>query len=691
MSNTQKDKYVQSAEVVAEEKRRAETVVSNRLCSTCQTLASGLSQYIEKKQNDFYEQQLPTKLIRYMNRQQRVHAARQGCHLCSVIGAYFEQGYQDECALERIREDLNPFLHSLAAQMRLGEADVVVAVTSDSDTNKLEVSFIEMRNEFLRPSLTAMCCQVFESEDINSGLEFDSSIMGLPVWSGSEQSSALVSGWFEECINHHSDCYVPPGSDSLYPNRLLDLGTDEGTSGIVLRDFSDGTRSPYMALSHCWGGVEPLKLTAKTYAEFLAGIEWNSIPQTFRDAVTITRRLSCRYLWIDSLCIIQDDRADWEREAPRMGDIYRYAICTLAALDAKNPYSGIFSFRNPLAYRPIAFNSASGESFRMGHNTVEADIDQFFQLNRSPSNRSPLLKRAWVLQERFLSQRILAYSSTTISWQCRELRISEHDLKRSPPVFHDHGMFHHMFIHGSNSGPDFNDLQSRAFIYGWHSIVEEYTKSIMTFPTDRSPGISGMINFIRRHTKLDITFGMWHKWMIEEITWIADTPGKRLENNAPTWSWMSSASPVRWIFLSPPLRNIDFVAEILSPTENNSNQENTRLILRAYIEKSNSLRHGFLDPSLDIDSEDLRPVWLLLVYFRKDSDKDRGPQAFGLLIQPTKDMQIEFDSDERTSWVQDKHTEWERVGTFYAGPEETVELWPLLTFGEDDKEVIHLV
>jgi hypothetical protein len=89
--------------------------------------------------------------------------------------------------------------------------------------------------------------------------------------------------------------------------------------------------APYIALSHCWGQTAIVRTTKATFARRKQGIDISLLPPAFRDAIDIACRLDVRYLWIDSLCIIQDDQLDWQTKSARMSTIYQQTLLTISA------------------------------------------------------------------------------------------------------------------------------------------------------------------------------------------------------------------------------------------------------------------------------------------------------------------------------------------------------------------------
>lgn len=124
------------------------------------------------------------------------------------------------------------------------------------------------------------------------------------------------------------------------PSRVLDVGDSED-SNIVRLIVSTGLRGSYATLSYCWGGKHTGTTTKATIAAHLKGINLKELPTTFQDAIRVTRRLRTRFLWIDALCIIQDDLNDWQQESAQMSTIFSHAYVTLAATSASDCQGGL--------------------------------------------------------------------------------------------------------------------------------------------------------------------------------------------------------------------------------------------------------------------------------------------------------------------------------------------------------------
>ena len=197
----------------------------------------------------------------------------------------------------------------------------------------------------------------------------------------------LVQRWLNEC-NVHENC--TPLDDTPMPTRVLTLVGDNTQPSIRLIE-SKGRQERYLALSHCWGeaGKPPLRTTSENYQEHKSGIPFKNLPKTFQDTVELAQGIGIRYLWIDSLCIIQGDSRDWHSEAAKMGDVYRNAALVVAASGAKDSSEGLFvSERQPSTVLQIPYIS-------------DGECKGTFNMMRLPNNSDsdprtgPLDSRAW--------------------------------------------------------------------------------------------------------------------------------------------------------------------------------------------------------------------------------------------------------------------------------------------------------
>jgi hypothetical protein len=139
-----------------------------------------------------------------------------------------------------------------------------------------------------------------------------------------EENWELMKKWLYVCQNSHTKCEQNKPLDRQLPTRLIEVG-DTDMDLRLCETLGLPQESQYLTLSHCWGGKVFTTLTRENVEQFLSHIPTKSLSKTFRDAIEVTRRLGFKYLWIDSLCIIQGDEVDWTKEASRMEFVYEFS------------------------------------------------------------------------------------------------------------------------------------------------------------------------------------------------------------------------------------------------------------------------------------------------------------------------------------------------------------------------------
>jgi len=320
-----------------------------------------------------------------------------------------------------------------------------------------------------------------------------------------------------------------------------------------------------MTLSHCWGGVKPLELKSSNYDELKKEIEWGDLPKTFADAITFSRQLGVSYLWIDSLCIKQDDEEDWAEQARVMGDIYAGSFLNIAATGAENPHGGLFHKRNTSSIPPLrVFIPKLSQLFPSQRKRVclhYYDVTAVRMWEREVE-QTALCGRGWVFQERVLSPRCLHFGKRQLFWECPTLsacetypdgivRPMDDDtlyLKSHDPLDHDLSSTLGQLESGRHAHPP-------PFLSIWGRIVEDYTKTLLSRDSDKLMAVAGMAKVLGRNTRLDYLAGLWARkaygrWFCNipnQLLWRTSNPAKRPQKNrAPSWSWAAVDSPIRW-------------------------------------------------------------------------------------------------------------------------------------------------
>jgi hypothetical protein len=240
----------------------------------------------------------------------------------------------------------------------------------------------------------------------------------ISEYTGSEESWRVAMGWLEKCLKTHTTC-GRARTTNWKPTRLLDVGNRESKFIRLSETVEEAPILPYVTLSHCWGGIEIKRLLRDDRADMLNNIRIDELPKTFQDAIAITRRLGVRYLWIDSLCIVQDSTEDWARESSMMGQVYQNGFCNIAATGAEDGRVGCFLKRDVALVQKFSFRIHTPIpkfGLKPGlYDMVPRDLWSDGLWNAA------LNKRAWVAQERILAPRILHFSATQLYWECNEL------------------------------------------------------------------------------------------------------------------------------------------------------------------------------------------------------------------------------------------------------------------------------
>ena len=410
------------------------------------------------------------------------------------------------------------------------------------------------RSTQYRPYLTLS--QAFEATRPQSCIDTSSNTID------SETSWQVALHWIDDCCKNHEKCGVKRHAIDLetawLPSRLIELETSGGTKSkvVYLRDgFCKDNLVQYATLSHCWGPeLTFLKLTLATLTTFKNGVEIEKLSRTFQDSITLTRRLGLRYIWIDALCIVQDSKQDWIREAALMAKVYSRSQINLAATASLDSNGGFLRTRNPLTIMPLK---------------VELDCEglvkgTYFCFLQDPWLRymkwAPLMRRAWIFQERLLAPRTLHFGPEQLLWECNELQASETHPKGS--LFTSQ-KYHPGMLNGKlkwefatrcqikNTSMDNAAIPSAwitkpteagfEFARAWEAIVEQYTNLLLTKESDRLIAIAGVASLLKESIpRQRYLAGIWENHLGYALLWHTVGPGRRPQHyQAPSWSWAS--------------------------------------------------------------------------------------------------------------------------------------------------------
>ncbi|KAM0228852.1 hypothetical protein ACHAP5_011832 [Fusarium lateritium] len=345
---------------------------------------------------------------------------------------------------------------------------------------------------------------------------------------GSENTLSVVSGWVQNCVDEHERCRPP---HTPLPSRILDLNAFNDPDDIRLWETQGAANyEPYLTLSYCWGSDTSVHVTTthSTLSGHLEKISVQNLPQTYQDAINITRHLGIRYLWIDSLCICQDDLDDWARESAAMQQVYAGAYLSIAADNAPSSTHGFLKRSDrmhvPINLKVIKNNSDSGST---ALDSSLVDIPAYaFEAPPSKTfhtgcwlqlSKEPLTLRAWATQERLLPQRVLHFASDQLRFECNCHMLSEDGAEVL-------GRWNSLRRGGEKN---FKNIARKSRVsYNhqmWYLILEDYTNRLLTADTDRLPAISGLAALFQENM------------MVEESEKVADKPGD-VQYVAGLWS-----------------------------------------------------------------------------------------------------------------------------------------------------------
>ncbi|KAH6721576.1 heterokaryon incompatibility protein-domain-containing protein [Leptodontidium sp. MPI-SDFR-AT-0119] len=267
---------------------------------------------------------------------------------------------------------------------------------------------------------------------------------------------------------------------------------------------------------HCWGPPELIfKTTVQAFGNNKTELPWGKLSRTLREAIEVTRRLGIRYIWIDSLCVLQVDEDDWNREAANMGNINKNAYLTLAATASSGGMGGLHVENLELA-------------------TLKARRSRLhFSLEVLESGDS-FVHRGWAYQERLLARQIVHFTSEEMVWECKPQQTRECS---SPSGLQEGRSEFESLLEGG-----------RKSWWSWQMLLTRYTTLQLSKEEDRLPAISGIASQL--FDPSDYLAGIRRRWILKDLCWERYSTCGSIRTSrqagAPTWSWASINCPISW-------------------------------------------------------------------------------------------------------------------------------------------------
>ncbi|OCK75066.1 HET-domain-containing protein [Lepidopterella palustris CBS 459.81] len=368
----------------------------------------------------------------------------------------------------------------------------------------------------------------------------------------SDRSSRLVKYWMSKCERKHSACFRV---NAPLPTRVIDVGdaTSETLRLVETEEMGDKV-GKYAALSHCWGTCRAFLTQRANLGDRKRGFTMTDLPATFRDAVRVARSLGIQYLWIDSLCILQDDLNDWEIESAKMAGVYENATLVVAAVNAADDGEGFLKERKR-HYLPVNIRSASG---RMARIFIQPAVTR-------DTSYPPLHNRAWTLQESYLGTRKIFFNSFDLQWECRQ------------------AMWYELGKENRRVGNSLQDVLPKRLenggisYHGWYVTVQNYTARAITYESDKFPALSALAQRVAQHSKDTYLAGIWERDIARGLLWCREVRRKFRRNEssapfsntgrkpqravylAPSWSWASFPGAIGFQSADPSTVNIEIL------------------------------------------------------------------------------------------------------------------------------------
>jgi hypothetical protein len=335
--------------------------------------------------------------------------------------------------------------------------------------------------------------------------------------------------WFSDCCSRHSRC--SHARTGFVPTRLI--AVNEDILRLCLSEELEGKTIKWATLSHRWSSLKFSTLTSSTLETYRRRISSEALPKTFRDAIDVCRYIGLDFLWIDSLCIIQDSKVDWKKESVLMTQVYGQCDLNIAATAAENASVGCFLDRP----KHWIFLISKEEDCHATYPSSK-ELPLYICLPgrwRNPA-RNALRNRAWIIQERYLSRRTLHFTETQVFWECDQRTTFEFD--------------YNGWLNYEQKWCSYEfHLERRPLTRSsWDEILHRYSAAHLTKPSDRLVAIAGLAKSIQDVTHEDYIAGMWRGQLEDPSHLLWEAFGDNIrdpELTAPSWSWASLLGEVR--------------------------------------------------------------------------------------------------------------------------------------------------
>lgn len=385
--------------------------------------------------------------------------------------------------------------------------------------------------------------------------------------------AAKIRRWLNECQDNHRLC--PKRCDHPLPLRVIDLESPM----LRLYQNGPGEKGLYATLSYCWGGVAQPTTTVSNLQDHLQSIDPTRLPKTITDAIDVCRAIGLRYLWVDALCITQDNDDEKQEEIANMGLIYKNSTVTIVAANAEKVSDGFLGNgkpRQPGVQLPLYIDETTTGTVYL----------RMKDASESYTSDEPIFQRGWTYQELLLSPRAIIFDSNRINLKCLTdfyepvsetylyLNVDAPDL----PV----GVFgmvdENLESRDTRESRDYYIEVTQYRI--WKALVEDYSGRELSSFGDRLPALAGIAAELAAVWGDAYLAGFWRRTIVQCLGWHRTDrsfPQKDLfegvvdrarRTESPSWSWVTAPYSVTIDGLSEP--DSQLVGSGVQPTSERS-------------------------------------------------------------------------------------------------------------------------
>ncbi|KAK5654040.1 hypothetical protein OQA88_7718 [Cercophora sp. LCS_1] len=347
----------------------------------------------------------------------------------------------------------------------------------------------------------------------------------------SQLSFTHARSWIDKCSREHPECIA--FNRPFMPARVLQV-SPVGAS-LRVRLLNNPKLAPYATLSYCWGGDQPAKTTLSLLTSYERDIPLSKLPCTIQDALAAVHGIGFQYLWVDAMCIVQDDEDDVVRQISQMHQIYRGSLFTIVSATAETSRDRFLQPRTQ--HRPTQLEARLDDN--VFGSLVAMPVPEMDPVDSSSSlTKYRVFSRGWTFQEGLLSTRILAYGDRELVYQCHQSRHRDGGIEyvTSGPLLVDEGsqIFNHV-------DPGNRRLGGPPHPLGWGRTVCTYMKRQLTVQDDKLPAISAIAEeYSETKSVTEYYAGLWKEDFLAQCLWRCKwktRASKPAKYRAPSWSW----------------------------------------------------------------------------------------------------------------------------------------------------------